>query len=468
MSKLRINTILLADAYKYTHYLQFPKNTTNMAAYTESRGSDYDFIDYTQPFGLQGFIKDYLEGVVIEEWMIDEAVELLGEVFGTHEYFNEQGFRNLLEKYKGRLPISIKSVKEGTRLPLKNVQVWTESTDPEFAWLVPWIETMLLRATWYPQTVCTISSAIKDIEREFSTKCGCEMNPFFLCDFGARGVSSHESAELGGAAHLVNYLGTDTVEAIRWAKHNYGKSATGHSVFATEHSSTTIYLRDGEEEAYRHFITTVPTDKIVSIVADSYDIKRAVNELMGVNLKDIILERIAPTVIRPDSGDPVKTSLNILNWLWDIFGGTTNDEGFKVINPKVRVLWGDGVHLLSILKILDNIVKNGFSIENIFFGMGGKLLQGVNRDTFRFASKLCWAIVDGEEREVYKDPVGDTSKKSKKGRLKLIIKDGMYQTVQEDEYPEYENQLIPFFLDGDILVSQTFSEVRETAASFLK
>jgi nicotinamide phosphoribosyltransferase len=464
MSKLRINTILLADAYKYTHYLQFPKNTTNMAAYTESRGSDYDFIDYTRPFGLQGFIKDYLEGVVIEEWMIDEAVELLGEVFGTHEYFNEQGFRNLLDKYKGRLPISIKSVKEGIRLPLKNVQVWTESTDPEFAWLVPWIETMLLRATWYPQTVCTISSAIKDIERNFSHICGCPTNPFFLIDFGARGVSSHESAELGGAAHLVNYLGSDTVEGVRWAKHNYGKSATGYSVFATEHSSTTIYLREGEEEAYKRFLTVVPKDKIVSIVSDSYDIEYAIKHIFGIKLRDIILSRDAPTVIRPDSGDPVETSLNILNWLWDIFGGTINDKGFKVINPNIRVLWGDGVNILSISKILNNIVKHGFSIENIFFGMGGKLLQGVNRDTFRFASKLCWAVVDGEERDVYKDPVGDTSKKSKKGRLKLIIKDGAYQTVREHEHPDCENQLIPFFLNGDVLVNQTFQEVRDNAA----
>jgi nicotinamide phosphoribosyltransferase len=439
-----------------------------MAAYTESRGSDYDFIDYTRPFGLQGFIKDYLEGVVIEEWMIDEASELLGEVFGTHEYFNEQGFRNLLEKYKGRLPISIKSVKEGIRLPLKNVQVWTESVDPEFAWLVPWIETMLLRATWYPQTVCTISSAIKDMEKHYAAICGCELNPFFVVDFGARGVSSHESAEIGGAAHLVNYLGSDTVEGIRWAKHNYGNVATGYSVFATEHSSTTVYLRDGEENAYRHFITTVPDDKIVSIVADSYDIERAIKEMFGDSLKELILARSAPTVIRPDSGDPVETSLKILNWLWDIFGGTINEKGFKVINPKIRVLWGDGVNVLSILKIIDNIVTNGYSIENIFFGMGGKLLQGVNRDTFRFASKLCWAIVDGEEREVYKDPIGDTSKKSKKGRLKLIIKDGVYKTVQEHEYPEYDNQLISFFENGEVLVNQTFQEVRETAASFLK
>jgi nicotinamide phosphoribosyltransferase len=461
--RLRINTVLLADAYKYVHWRQIPKGTTAMASYSESRGTDIG-IDYTRPFGMQGFIMDYLRGNVIKKWMIDEAVELLGEVFGTHEYFNEKGFRRLLEVHKGKLPLRIKTVKEGTKLPLHNIQNWCESTDDEFAWLVPWIETMLLRAAWYGTTVCTVSSAVRDIEKEFAEICGCDLNPFKLNDFGARGVSSHESAEIGGAAHLVNYLGTDNMEGLRWAKHRYGKVATGYSVYATEHSTTTIYLKTGEKKAYTWFLTDAPKDKIVSIVPDSYDYENAVRNILGKELKHLILARTAPTVIRPDSGDPIEISLKTAQWLWEDFGGTVNEKGFKVLNPLVRILYGDGINLKSIRVILNNLVDNGFSMENIIFGMGGKLLQAdVNRDTFQNACKLCWAIVDGKEIEIYKDPATSSAKKSKKGRQKLIFIDGQYKTVRQDEYPDYPDQLVTVFENGKLLNKLTFDQVRANA-----
>lgn len=461
--RLKINTVTLGDAYKYVHWRQIPKGTTAMASYVESRGSDTG-IDYTRPFGMQGFIIDYLKGNVIKKWMIDEAVELIGEVFGTHEYFNEKGFRRLLEVHKGKLPIRIKTVKEGTRLPLHNIHSWCESTDDEFAWIVPWIETMLLRAAWYGTTVCTISSAVRDIEKEFAEICGCPLNPFFLNDFGARGVSSHESSEIGGAGHLVNYLGTDNIEALRWAKNRYGKVATGYSVYATEHSTTTIYLKTGEKTAYTWFLTDVPKDKIISIVPDSYNYEDAVRIILGKELKHMILARTAPTVIRPDSGDPVEMSLKTVQWLWEDFGGTTNAKGFKVLNPLVRVIYGDGINLKSIRAILQNLVDNGFSIENIIFGMGGKLLQAdVNRDTFQNACKLCWAIVDGEERDIFKDPATSSAKKSKKGRQKLILLDGQYKTVRQDEYLDYPDQLVTVFENGKLKNKITFDQIRENA-----
>lgn len=461
--RLRVNTVMLGDAYKYTHWRQIPKGTTRMGSYIESRGTDTG-ISYTRCFGMQGFIIDYLQGVVIKKWMIDEAVELLGEVFGTNEYFNEKGFRRLLEVHKGKLPLIIKCAPEGIKLPLHNIQVWCESTDPEFAWLEPWVETMLLRAAWYGTTVCTISSAVRDIEKEFAEICGCELNPFFLNDFGARGVSSHESSEIGGSGHAVIYLGSDNMEALRWAKHRYGKVATLYSVYATEHSTTTIYLKTGESKAYRHFLTDAPPDKIVSIVPDSYDYENAVCNILGVELKHLILARTAPTVIRPDSGDPIEMSLKTVQWLWERFGGTTNAKGFKVLHPLVRVLYGDGINLKSIRLILQNLVDHGFSIENIIFGMGGKLLQAdVNRDTFQNACKLCWAIVDGEEIEIFKDPKTSSAKKSKKGRLKLILVDGELKTVPEKEFPEYPCNLIVKFENGKLKNRVTFDQVRKNA-----
>jgi nicotinamide phosphoribosyltransferase len=458
----------MGDAYKYTHWMQYPKNLRKVYAYVESRGTKLK-IPYTLFFGLQGFIKDYLEGKVIESWMIDEAKELLGEVFGTHKYFNEEGFRKLLKKHNGKLPIRIKAVREGKKVKLKNVLVTIENTDPEFPWIVQWIETMLLRAIWYPKGVATISSAVKDIEKKYSAICDSPLNMFFLNDFGARGVSSHESAEIGGAAHLVNYYGTDTIEGIRWAKYRYGNVACGYSVFATEHSTTTIYTKNGELDAYTHFFNVAPSDKLVSIVIDSYDTENAVKNLLGGKLYNVIINRQAPTVFRPDSGDPVEMSLKVVTWLWEIFGGTVNKKGFKILNPKVRVIYGDGINLDSIDAICQNLVNNGFSIENIVFGMGGKLLQSsVDRDTFMDACKVCYAEIETENGiegiDIYKDPVTDTGKKSKRGQQKLIILNGEYVTVRKDEYPDIEDELVVVFENGELLNPITFDEVRKNAA----
>lgn len=468
--RLQVNTILMGDAYKYTHWMQYPKNLRKVYAYVESRGTKLK-IPYTVFFGLQGFIKDYLEGKVIESWMIDEAKELLGEVFGTHEYFNEKGFRLLLEKHNGRLPIKIKAVREGKKVKLKNVLVTIENTDDEFPWIVQWIETMLLRAIWYPKGVATISSAVKDIEKKYAAICGAPLNIFFLNDFGARGVSSHESAEIGGAAHLVNYYGTDTIEGIRWAKYRYGNiannrtDACGYSVFATEHSTTTIYTKDGELNAYTHFLNTVPTDKLISIVIDSYDTENAVKNLIGDKLKNKIFNRVAPTVFRPDSGDPVEMSLKVVTWLWEIFSGVVNENGYKILNPKVRVIYGDGINLDSIDAICKNLVDNRFSTENIVFGMGGKLLQSsVDRDTFMDACKVCYAEIDGVGMDIYKDPVTDTGKKSKRGQLKLINLNGEYTTVRKEEYPEIMDELITVFENGNLFNEIDFATIRKNAA----
>lgn len=462
--KLQVNTILMGDAYKYTHWMQTPKKLTKLFAYIESRGTKLK-IPYTVFFGLQGFIKDYLEGKVIESWMIDEAKDLLGEVFGTHEYFNESAFRRLLEKHDGRLPIKIKAVREGKKVTLKNVLVTIENTDTEFPWVVTWIETMLLRAIWYPKGVATISAAAKDIEKKYASICGAPLNMFFLNDFGARGVSSHESAEIGGAAHLVNYNGTDTVEAIRWAKSRYGKVACGYSIFATEHSTTTIYTKIGELTAYTHFLKTAPSNKLMAMVIDSYDTENAVKNLLGGILKNVILERQAPTVFRPDSGDPVEMSLKVVTWLWEIFGGLVNEKGFKVLNPKVRVIYGDGINLNSIEDIIVNLINHKFSIENVVFGMGGKLLQSsVGRDTFMDACKVCYAEIDGVGMDIYKDPITDTGKKSKRGQLKLIKLDGEYTTVRKEEYPEIPDELVTVFENGELLNEITFDVVRANAA----
>lgn len=452
--------ILMGDLYKYTHWLQLPIGTTQIYSYVESRGAKIA-IPYTVFFGLQGFIKEYLEGKVIEQWMIDEAKEILTEAFGTDQYFNEKAFLRLLEKHNGALPIQIKAVKEGSKVPVGNVLVTITNTDAEFPWIVQWVETMLLRAIWYPKGVATISAKVRETEKYWAKICGCELNPFFLNDFGARGCSSHETAEIGGSAHLTVYCGTDTVEAIRWAKQNYGNTAWGGSVFATEHSTTTIYGKLNELTAYTNFLEVAPKDKIVSIVIDSYDTENAVKNLLGGNLKDVILNRSAPTVFRPDSGNPIDMSLNVVSWLWEIFGGTINTNGFKVLNPKVKCIYGDGISTDTIEMICCNLVKNDFSIENIIFGMGGKLLQSsVDRDTFMDACKVSYAEINGIGMDIYKEPKTDSKKNSKRGKLKLIKIDNKYTTVKENEYPEIADELEVVFENGKLIRYQTFQEIR--------
>jgi nicotinamide phosphoribosyltransferase len=241
--------------------------------------------------------------------------------------------------------------------------------------------------------------------------------------------------------------------------------ACGYSVFATEHSTTTIYTKNGELNAYTHFLNTVPTDKLISIVIDSYDTENAVKNLLGGVLKNVILGRQAPTVFRPDSGDPVEMSLKVVTWLYEIFGGTVNEKGFKVLNPKVRVIYGDGINLDSIDAICKNLIDNGFSTENIVFGMGGKLLQSsVDRDTFMDACKVCYAEIDGVGMDIYKDPVTDTGKKSKRGQLKLINLNGEYTTVRKEEYPDIADELVTVFENGKLMNEIDFATIRKNAA----
>lgn len=423
----------MSDAYKYTHWKLFPENTTNTYYYGESRGGAFD---KTLFFGLQGFIKDYLLGPFCTHSDVEEAKVILKKVFG-YDYFNYEAWKQIADM--GKLPIRISAVKEGGLYPTSTPLFTIENTLKGFEWLPGFIETALLRAVWYPTTVATQSYYIKQMIKEHCLDTGCELSPFHLNDFGGRGVSSHESAEIGGAAHLVNFLGTDTVESIYWLMKNYNTDVCGHSVMASEHSTTCIYKKEGELEAYTRFINQCPDEGIISIVADSYNIRAAVKDFIGVKLKSKILSRTGKVVIRPDSGDPSTMSLQVCEWLWKAFGGTKNEKGFRVLNPKVGVIYGDSMDIDSINDVLYILKLNGFAASNVIFGSGGGLLQKVNRDTCKFAMKMSSAIVGSETRDVYKDPVTDSGKKSKAGRWNL-------ETV-------YEN--------GELLRDQTLQEIRD-------
>lgn len=456
------NFILKTDAYKQTHWLQYPPGTETIYSYLESRGGKFDSTVF---FGLQMILKKHFVGQVVTQEMVDEASEFCGKVFGTTKYFNRQGWEYIVKELGGRIPIRIKAIPEGTVVPVQNVLMTVENTHPKVPFVTNFCETLLMQ-TWYPTTVCTNSFKTKQLIDYYCKLSGGEVSPFHLNDFGFRGVSSFESAGIGGCAHLVNFAGTDTLEGIRHAMKYYNSDVCGYSVAAAEHSTVTIYKKENESEAYERFIDVFPTG-ILSIVCDSYDTINAVDNIFGKELKDKILSRDGRLVARPDSGNPVEIVVQVLDALWKCFGGTINSKGFKVLNPCVGVIYGDGINYDSIYLILEAIISANYSVENVVFGEGGALLQQVDRDTFQFAFKCSAAKVYGAWRDVYKQPVTMSSKRSKPGRHKLIKNNGTYVTVSYVEFYNDDDKLQTVFENGELLIDHKFEDIKKRTELFL-
>ena len=463
------NIILNSDSYKYSQFNQYPPKTTVVYSYIESRGGVYDATVF---FGLQAFIKEYLTGPIVTMDMIDEAEAL---ITAHGEPFNREGWEYIVREHGGNLPVIIKAVPEGTVVGVKNVLATIENTDPACYWLTSFLETALLRAIWYPTTVATNSYENKKLILDYLEKTGDPTSiDFKLHDFGARGVSSLESAGIGGAAHLVNFMGTDTVEALLFARRYYGADVAGYSVPAMEHSTVTSWGRENEVASYRNMIKqNAKPGGIVAAVSDSYDIFAAC-EKWGTELKQDVLDSGATLVVRPDSGDPADVVAKCLKILDKYFGHTVNNKGYKVLN-NVRVLQGDGINHQTIRSILYTITLAGYSADNVAFGQGGALLQIVNRDDQKFAMKCSAALVDGKWVDVFKDPITDKGKRSKKGKLKLgktlleQRKDGTqdihYFTVQanEPDFDKITDVLEVVFENGVLVRDMTFDEVRANA-----
>jgi len=387
--------------------------------------------------------------------------------------FNEEGWRYILEKHDGHLPIKIKAVPEGTVVPVKNVLFTVESTDPACFWLVGYLETLLVQV-WYPCTVATFSFEMKrrlkhKLDKTAETSAGID---FQLHDFGFRGVSSVESAGIGGAAHLTSFKGTDTIQALLVARNYYHAECAGFSVPASEHSTVTVWQRHGELEAYKNMISQFENG-IVAIVSDSYDIYNACSDIWGTELKDMVVSRGAKSgnvvVIRPDSGDPATVVCKLLTILGDKFGTTTNDKGFKVLPPYLRLLQGDGIGLKSTEHILDKVAESGWSVENVVLGCGGGLLQKHNRDTLKFAFKVSLAIINDAQVEVWKAPIDDPVKKSKRGKLALVRNGhGRFETIENAQNePDLVCCLETIFENGRLLVDHDLEAIRMRVAEHL-
>lgn len=461
---MRFNPLMNTDSYKYSHYLQYKPGTEYVHSYIESRGGEYD---ETVFFGLQAFIKEYLLKPFTQNDI--EQAAAIAQAHGTP--FNREGFEYILRVHNGFFPVRIVSVPEGTVVPVGNVLATVINTDPNCFWVTSFLETALLRAIWYPTTVATqsyhIKKAIKDAMIE---TCGhTEGIDFKLNDFGPRGASSLESSAIGGLGHLVSFQGTDNVASLQAAIEYYGATGpVGFSIPAAEHSTMTSWGgRDGELDAMRNMVNQfAKPGTLTACVSDSYDIFNAVSNYWGDELLEQVKASGGTIVVRPDSGDPEIMPISVIRRLMDKVGYTVNDQGYKVLPDYYRVIQGDGINPTSINKILDNMIFNGLSIENIAFGMGGGMLQAIDRDTLKFAMKCSSICINGEWSDVFKDPITDPGKSSKRGLLTLVKEDGEYKTVRlDDSWKEDRiNVMNMTYSNGKLYNEQSFDEIRARAA----
>lgn len=457
------NILLQTDSYKQTHWRMYPPGTTEIESYLEAReGGECSHSIF---FGLQYLIKRHLTGTRVTPELIQQAELFCQDHFGK-PVWPRSGWQHILDNHDGCLPVEICAVPEGQRVPAGNVLLTIRNTDPACYWLTNHLETLLVQI-WYPLTVASLSRMQFEILQAAADRSGDpELVPYQLHDFGYRGSTSQESAALGGAAHLLHFRGTDTMAGCRLLQHFYDASMPGFSIPAAEHSTITTWGKEGEREAFAHILDAHP-EGIVSVVSDSWDIRRACRELWGSALRERVQMRDGTVVVRPDSGDPISTVLDCLEILGEAFGTSRNAKGYCLLPEYIRLIQGDGITRRSLPGLVDAIVEAGWSTDNIVFGSGGGLLQDCTRDTLRVAMKCCHAIVNGNPREVYKQPATDPSKNSRRGRLALVREEisGTLETVNADEIDHSElNLLEPVFRDGELLRDMTWDQVLKQVA----
>ena len=470
--------IFNTDGYKPGHWLQFPKGTQGLEAYIESRGGKFPSSVF---IGLQVELKKHFLKPITQEQI--NTADAIFKIYGAP--FNREGWQYILDKHGGYLPIRIWAPDEGHVIPTNNLLVKVETSDSKCRWLVFWvvsyIETTLLRGVWYPATTGTISFEIKKMIKKFLEETTDDeviplCLPSMLNDFGARGVSSLESAGVGGLPHLACFSGSDNITAALYAMKYYNihdiRKFPARTVPAAEHSSITSWKRHRETEAYRNMLKQFGGKyPFIAIVSDSYDIFHAVRDIWGTELKDEVIQCGSMIVVRPDSGNPVEVVLKILLILDSKFGHTINKKGYRVLN-NVRVIQGDGIDKDMIYNILTTIKGYNFSAENVVYGMGGALLQHCDRDWMKWAQKTCSAQdEDGNWYDVYKDPITDSGKRSKRGQLMLYWdqKNGFWtgQDCLEHRATGAKTMLNLVLDTGKLLVDHNWEDVVTRLNSYL-
>jgi nicotinamide phosphoribosyltransferase len=476
--QLKISLICRIDSYKFTHPFAYPKEKNGnkivaMSSYGEARVSHSVTV---VPFGIQLLIKRYLTQKIT---MADiDAAEAFALAHFGRPLFRRAAWEKVVNTYGGSLPLVIRSVPEGTvlhgGLPLYNVTCF----DDELFWMSAGFETLIQRGVWYPTTIASMDWDIKQQIKQEYIRTGADLNmlPFALHDFGGRGVTSAESAEIGGAAHLANFMGSDTVEGILTANFYYKHQMSAFSVYATEHSIECSF-GGGTDEALAYIRHQLATAKelgiqIISVVLDGYDVDREA-ELCCTVLRDEIIASGIKVVFRPDSGNMNEVVPRLLDLQAKAFG-TTIIEGahglkYKSINH-VGIIQGDGVDHASLMDLLRLVAFRGYCSHVVIFGSGGALLQKLNRDTLKFAQKASALLTDGGWVGIAKDPVTDQGKKSKEGVMTTVRNKvtGEFMAARLDNIEELNEdledimQLVYYY--GDLYNETTLDEVRSRTA----
>jgi nicotinamide phosphoribosyltransferase len=483
---MKTSPFLLTDYYKVGHVFQYPDKTELVYSNLTPRSSRLKGIDEMVFFGMQYFIKEYLLNYFNENFFHQPKEKVMTDYkrrittslgTGLPTYNHIERLHEL-----GYLPIEIKALPEGSKVPMKVPCITIVNTLPEFYWLTNFLETLLSAIIWQPCTSATIAHAYRKLLNGYATETGmpAEFVQWQGHDFSFRGMSSLETAVLSGMGHLLSFTGTDTIPAIDALEQYYNadadKELIGGSVAATEHSVMCSGSKDGELETFKRLITEVYPAGIVSIVSDTWDLWKVCTEYLPA-LKELILQRDGKVVIRPDSGDPVKIICGdadgkteqerkgVVELLWDVFGGSITGQGYKLLDPHIGAIYGDSINLERAAQICDGLKAKGFASQ-VVFGIGSYTYQYNTRDTFGTAMKATFVVVDGEAREIFKNPVTDDgTKKSATGLLNVQKENGRFVLYDKVSWAEEaQSELKTVFKNGIITKEFTLAEIRETLA----
>ena len=488
---MNLNPATAVDGYKIDHKRQYPIGTQIVFSNLTSRGTRRKDTEEVAFAGLQYFIKDFL----IKNWnenffKKDKASVVAAFVRRINNYLgpNNVGTKHIEDLHDlGYLPIRILSLPEGTVYPLRVPCLAIYNTKEEFFWLTNYLETILSTNIWGMCTSATTAYQFKKIlnKEALETVGNTDFVQWQGHDFSFRGMYGAEAAMMSGAAHLFSFTGTDTIPAIDFLEEYYNansdKELVGGSVAATEHS---VVCAGGEEDelgTFRRLITEVYPSGIVSLVSDTWDFWQVITKFTRI-LYDEIVSRDGKVVFRPDSGDPVKIVCGDLNadpnspefkgaveCLWDIFGGSISALGYKILNPKVGLIYGDSINIDRAKDIVSKLKEKGFASTNIVLGIGSFSYNYVSRDTDNYAVKATFAKINNINKEISKNPKTDSGmKKSAKG-LTAVFKDssGKFYLKDQATWEEVNNcELIPIFENGKLLKDYTLSEVRNNLSKY--
>lgn len=479
-----MNPLLLTDGYKVDHRRQYPEGTTLVYSNWTPRKSRIEGLEEVVFFGLQYFIKKYIIEDFRKDFFAkpkDEVIKKYASRINNYLGENQVGTKHIEELHDlGYIPMVFKALPEGASVPIKVPMFTMYNTKPDFFWLTNYFETLLSAVIWLPCNSATIAKQYRKILDSYAAETSSvpDFVDWQAHDFSMRGMGGIEAALTSAAGHLLSFTGTDTIPAIDFLEEYYNadsdKELIGGSVAATEHSVMCMGTTEGEYETFRRLICDVYPKGIVSIVSDTWDLWKVLLDYLP-KLKNEIDGREGKVVIRPDSGNPIdilcgnpsgKTEAErkgVVELLWDVFGGVVNEKGYKELIPQIGTIYGDSITLERAAQICGKLKEKGFASTNVVLGIGSFTYQYNTRDTFGFAMKATYGEVNGEGREIFKDPVTDDgTKRSAKGLMKIDFQQGAYVLKDQVNWEEErDGELREVFRDGKLLIEQSLEEIRE-------